>query len=385
VFPAESGFNAFSNHFYRFPISAKIYVQRSVNPIVLERILGYRCVRESGLYQKVGGNNVKCLLCHRNCLVKEGWYGFCKTRVNVNGKLYTLVYGDISSLSLNPIEKKPFYHFFPGSEALTVGTWCCNFTCPWCQNFLISKTCPKPESSNYISPEDLVEKACSLRSQGTSFSFNEPTLLYEYALDVFPLAHKKGLYNTYVSNGYMTDKALTSLKECGLDAIKFDVKGSSEVVRRYCGAEISHVWHNVNLAKRLGLHVELVNLVIPTVNDGEDVIKEVVENTLKFADELTPLHFTRFFPSYKMIDVEPTPVSTLEKAYDIAKEMGVKYVYLGNVPSHRYENTYCHNCGKLLVERSGFTVFKIHTTNGRCPKCNVEVPIIENLSFNQTT
>ncbi|MEM3403363.1 MAG: AmmeMemoRadiSam system radical SAM enzyme [Nitrososphaeria archaeon] len=349
----------------------------------MEKILGYRCVREGRLYQKMGDNGVKCLLCHRACFIKENGHGFCRTRTNIGGKLYTLVYGDISSLSLNPIEKKPFYHFFPGSEALTIGTWSCNFICPWCQNFSISRVYPKPQSSNYISPEDLVERAYSLRSQGTSFSFNEPTLLFEYALDVFPLAHKKKLYNTYVSNGYMSDKALIYLKEFGLDAIKFDIKGDLEVVRRYCDADLGHIWGNVKLAKRLGLHVELVNLIIPTVNDGEDIIKDVVEGFLKYAGEMTPLHFTRFFPSYKMSDVKPTPVSTLEKAYEIAKKMGIKYVYLGNVPGHRYENTYCHNCGKLLLERSGFAIFKNRLSDGRCPNCNTKVPIIEYLPFDQ--
>jgi pyruvate formate lyase activating enzyme len=337
----------------------------------------HRSVSESRLYQKVDKDNVRCLLCHRNCIIAENRVGFCKTRKNIGGRLYTLVYGDISSISVNPIEKKPFYHFHPGSEALTVGTWSCNFTCPWCQNFMLSKVEPDPTRAVHIPPEELVRKACVLRCKGTSFSFNEPTLLFEYALDVFPLAHKRGLYNTYVSNGYMTREALEALAAAGLDAIKFDIKGTSDVVKKYCGADIEHIWDNVRLARELGLHIELVNLIIPGLNDGENMLKEVIRNALNYGGEYTPLHFTRFFPSYKLIDREPTPISTLERAYELAKRVGLKYVYLGNVPGHQYESTYCHNCGTLLIDRAGFEIFKYNLNKGRCLKCNTKIPIVQ--------
>jgi len=337
----------------------------------------YKSVVESRLYERQGRSSVKCLLCHRNCVIEESRYGFCKTRRNIKGTLYTIVYGDISSISVNPIEKKPFYHFHPGSEAFTVGTWGCNSTCPWCQNFLLSKVEPDPAKAVYIPPEELVKKACFSRCQGTSFSFNEPTLLFEYALDVFPLAHEKKLYNTYITNGYMTREALKALAKAGLDAIKFDIKGDSEIVRKYCGIDIKYVWDNVKLAKELGLHVELVNLIIPGLNDGENVLKEVIEKTIILAGEYTPLHFTRFFPSYKFIDSEPTQIGTLERAYELAKHVGLKYVYLGNVPGHQYESTYCHSCGTLLIDRGGFEVFKNNLNKGRCPKCNTKIPIIQ--------
>jgi len=337
----------------------------------------YKSVREGRLYEKLSGSNVRCLLCHKNCVIGENCYGFCKTRKNIRGKLYTMVYGDISSISVNLIEKKPFYHFHPGSEALTVDTWGCNFNCPWCQNFLLSKAEPDPVKASYVSPEDLVKRACLSRCQGTSFSFNEPTLLFEYALDVFPLAREKKLYNTYVSNGYMTEEALKALAKVGLDAIKYDIKGSSEVVRRYCGTDVEHIWDNVKLARELGLHVELVNLVIPGLNDDENVLKEVAENAINFAGEYTPLHFTRFLPSYQMTDREPTQIGTLERAYELAKHAGLKYVYLGNVPGHQYGSTYCHACGTLLIDRGGFEVFKYNLDRGRCPNCNVKIPIVQ--------
>ncbi|MGQ9782184.1 MAG: AmmeMemoRadiSam system radical SAM enzyme [Nitrososphaeria archaeon] len=336
----------------------------------------FKSVKEARLYEKLNTGEVRCLLCHRKCLIRQNQYGFCGTRKNFEGKLYTIVYGDISSISVNPIEKKPFFHFHPGSRALTVGTWSCNFTCAWCQNFHLSKNKPDPRQATYIPPRELVKKALSTRCHGISFSFNEPTLMFEYALEVFPLAHEKGLYNTYVSNGYMTEQALRALAEVGLDAIKFDVKGDSKVVERYCGADIRHVWENIKLARELGLHVELVNLVIPDLNDGEDILREVAEHAIKFAGDYTPLHYTRFFPSYKMIDRGPTEVQTLERAYKIAREVGLKYVYLGNVPGHVYENTYCHSCGALLIKRLGFKISKFDVDNRRCPRCGVEVPII---------
>ena len=291
--------------------------------------------------------------------------------------LFTLVYGDISSISANPIEKKPFFHFWPGSYALTIGTWGCNFSCPWCQNWEISKYPPNPDSTNYISPERLVEMAIEDKCQGLSVSFNEPTLLLEYSLDLFPLAQGKGLYNTYVSNGYMTLKALKALREAGMDAIKFDLKGTPEIYETYCGAKADVVWRNIAEAKRLGMHVEVVALLIPGVNDSESQIAEISRRLKEAAGPGTPFHFTRFHPSYKMTDRSSTPIRTLERAHEIAKEEGLLYVYIGNVPGHRFENTYCHNCGALLVQRYGFSIADYSILkDGECPKCRNSVPIV---------
>jgi len=234
--------------------------------------------------------------------------------MNIEGKLYTLVYGDISSISANPIEKKPFFHFWPGSWALTIGTWSCNFTCPWCQNYNISKVAPQPSKANYVDPETFVKMIGYERCQGSSISFNEPTMLFEYSLNVFPLAHAKRLYNTFVSNGYMTLEALRMLRDAGMDAIKFDIKGDEEAVQKYCGADVNIVWRNVREAKRLGMHVEVVTLVIPRVNDDADCIREIARRHLKEAGNEFPLHFSQFYPKYKMIDRPRTPVETLEKA-----------------------------------------------------------------------
>ena len=196
-----------------------------------QQYLGLPTVRKTSLAQQLNGSSVECLVCERRCKIARGGKGFCKTKMNIDGVLHTLVYGDISSISANPIEKKPFFHFYPGSQALTVGTYGCNFLCPWCQNWEISKSEPDPPRASYLSPQDFVRMAVQEGCQGSSISFNEPTLLFEYALDLFPLCREMGLYNTFVSNGYMTLPALESLKEAGLDAIKFDVKGDKESVR----------------------------------------------------------------------------------------------------------------------------------------------------------
>ena len=339
-------------------------------------------VRLAALWEKLDGNDVRCGVCERRCLISPEQVGFCKTRMNIRGELYTVVYGDITSLAANPIEKKPFFHFWPGSHALTIGTWSCNFTCPWCQNWDISKYEPHPLDANYISPEKLVNLTCTEKCQGTSISFNEPTLLLEYSLDLFPLARRRGLYNTYVSNGYMTTEALSLLKRAGIDAIKFDVKGSGEAVKKYCGADVDVVWRNIGEAKRLGLHVEVVFLMIPSVNDDESTIRDVAARHLKEAGLDTPLHFTQFYPTYQMIDRSVTSVQALEKAHKMSREMGVRYVYIGNVLGHKFENTYCPRCENTLIKRHGFDIVKIFLTEqSSCPKCGESIPIIRSSSI----
>ncbi len=341
------------------------------------KLLTYPSVKESLLYVGVGKDSLRCGICERRCTIPPGQVGFCQTRMNVEGELYTLVYGDVSSVSVNPIEKKPFFHFWPGSWALTIGTWSCNFTCPWCQNYDISKVGPQPSKATYVDPETFVKMIGHERCQGCSISFNEPTMLFEYSLNVFPLAHEKGWYNTFVSNGYMTREALRMLREAGMDAIKFDVKGDEEAVRKYCGADVNIVWRNVGQAKRLGMHVEVVTLVIPGINDDDDCLKKIARRHVKEAGPASPLHFSQFHPTYQMMDKPRTPVETLEKAHRIATEEGIQYVYAGNVPGHRLENTYCPACGELLIERFGFSVTKYRISqNKRCPKCGLEIPII---------
>jgi pyruvate formate lyase activating enzyme len=333
-------------------------------------------IKEAILYEKLGKGLVRCGTCERFCEIAEDKFGFCRTRKNVDGKLYTTVYGDISSVSANPIEKKPFFHFYPGSTALTVGTWSCNFTCPWCQNWELSKSYPDTNRGTYVSPPEFIRAMKRYDCQGTSISFNEPTILLEYALDVFDLAREEAYYNTYVSNGYMSKDSLSLLARHGLDAMNIDVKGDSKAVKRYCNADVDSVWRNAVRAKRLGIHIEITTLVIPGVNDDHECLREMAKRTRSELGRDTPWHLTGYHPAYRF-DAPPTPVKTLEKGRDIAMAEGLPYVYMGNVPGHPYENTYCPNCNKLLVERHIFDIKAYHITAQKtCPGCNEAIPIV---------
>lgn len=334
-------------------------------------------VKEAVFYEKLSNGKVRCSLCERRCEIAEGAKGFCKTRMNIGGKLYCLVYGDVSAVESRPIEIKPFFHYWPGSTALTFSTWSCNFDCVWCQNFRLSKREPQPTKALYYSPEHIVELAVCNNDSGLCGSFQEPTLLSEWVIPVFKLAKSRGLrYCCFVSNGYMTLEVLRALWEAGMDGLKVDVKGGSETYGKYCGgASVDKVWRNASEAKRLGLHVEIVNLVVAGVNDDEEALKSLITRHLKEVGAEAPLHFTRYFPAYKFSN-PATRVEVLERAYKMARKMGVLYPYVGNVAGHRYENTYCPYCGEKLIGRYGTFVVKYAVTeNKKCPRCGTRVPI----------
>jgi pyruvate formate lyase activating enzyme len=318
------------------------------------------------------GDKVRCLTCERRCLLSEGVVGWCRTRRNSGGTIYTLIYGNVSSLSANPIEKKPLYHFYPGSVALTAGSWSCNFACPWCQNYEISKSPPRP--GRYLSPEEFVRMAVERGCQGTSISFNEPTLSLEWSLDVFRLAREQALYNTYVTNGYMSDRALALLIEAGLDAMNVDVKGDAVAVREFCQAEVEIVWRNCITARQAGVWLELTTLVIPGVNDDPTALRGIARRIVTDLDTDIPWHLSAYFPAYRF-DAPPTPVATLELAREIGQQEGLRYVYIGNVMGHRAQNTYCPQCGTCLIERWGLGVESIHLEeDGKCPYCGQIIP-----------
>jgi len=297
--------------------------------------------------------------------------------MNVEGKLFTLVYGDLSAMESRPIEIKPFFHYWPGSTSLTVSTWSCNFRCPWCQNSHLSRTLPDPFKAAYVEPSRVVELALAGGDRGVCVSFQEPTLLADYALDLFQLASSKGLYCCFVSNGYMTLKFMELLKRSGLDGMKIDVKGGRDVYQRYLGGlDLDVVWRNAREAKRLGIHVEIVNLVITAVNDNESDFEDLARRHLKELGEDTPLHFTRYYPAHEFHN-PPTDVNRLEVARDIAASTGVRYSYVGNVPGHPYENTYCPACGRELIRRLGYAVLRYDVTaEKRCPSCGIGITIV---------
>jgi pyruvate formate lyase activating enzyme len=321
--------------------------------------------------QESTDDDVRCLTCERQCVIAEGERGWCGTRENHGGTLYTLIYGAVSSLSCNPIEKKPLYHFYPGSVALTAGSWSCNFDCPWCQNWHISK---RVDCDNrFMAPEEFVQRAQQQGCQGTSISFNEPTLSLEWSLDVFPLAREAGLYNTYVTNGYMTEEALQLLIEAGLDAMNVDVKGDRAAMKQYCRADVDVVWRNCQFASQSGVWIEITTLVVPGVNDTEDTLRTVAHRIVDEIGPDTPWHVSRYFPAYRF-ERNPTPVSTLERAREIGTEAGLRYVYLGNVPHHGGEDTICPECGRILLKRDGFRSSSCDVTSkGRCPRCGQKI------------
>ncbi|MEM4156128.1 MAG: radical SAM protein [Archaeoglobaceae archaeon] len=325
-------------------------------------------MKEARLYRKFG-DHVVCQLCHRFCKIKEGGCGFCRIRRNIGGKLFTISYGKISFIESRPIEIKPFFHFKPGSTSMTFAGYSCNFECPWCQNWMISRALP---SGPEITPEFITEKAFENRDLSVCASLNEPTLLFEFLLEVFRISKQRGLLTTLVSNGYMSILALKELRKVGLDALKVDVKGGEGVYSNYLSAKARNVWRVVNKALKLGIHVEIVNLLVTNVSDSEDSLREVIENHLNFAGADVPIHFTRYFPAH-LFKERATDIQKLEMAVEMAKKEGIEFVYIGNVPGHRAENTFCPNCGKLLIRRFSYKVLDNRIKEGRCSYCNEEL------------
>jgi pyruvate formate lyase activating enzyme len=339
------------------------------------------CVREAYLYDALEGGKVRCNTCNRRCIIPAGELGFCETRKNWRGNLYTLEYGLVSSLTVNPIEKKPLFHFWPGSTFMTVGSWSCTFTCPWCQNYRLSKCSPEVgrDQSSVLSPEALVDLTLQRGCKGTSMSFSEPTTFLEYSVDVFKRAKRKNLYNTVITNGYFTSEALDLFLKAGADAFNIDIKGGLDAVKRYCKADGEHVWQNAIQARRKGAWVELTTLVIPGVNDDEGGLREIAQRIRRDIGPETPWHVSRYFPHYQFTTPQ-TPMSTLQKAYTIGKEEGLRFVYVGNVPGHPYEDTFCPSCGELLIDRRGLTISDNNLADNHCPECGEAIPIIGEIS-----
>jgi pyruvate formate lyase activating enzyme len=324
-------------------------------------------IRKALLQETVEGK-ARCKTCERQCEIAPGGLGWCKTRRNQDGILVTQTYGAVSSIAVNPIEKKPFYHFYPGTSNLTAGSWSCNFACPWCQNWDISKTIP-PYRGSFLSAEEFVEVAVREKCSGTSISFNEPTLSLEWSLDVFRLARLRNLYNTYVTNGYMTAEALSMLIEAGLDAMNVDVKGDASAVQKFCGGiDEEKIWARCRVARSRQVHLEITTLVIPGVNDSNEALEYIAQRIVEEIGRDAPWHVTAYRPAYKF-SAPATPISTLERAHRIGKASGLEYVYAGNVPGHHDDNTYCPQCDSLLIRRFGFDVIKNLLHEGCCPSC----------------
>ena len=329
--------------------------------------------KEALLYEKLNGD-VKCNLCAHRCRIKDGKRGICGVREHRGGKLYSLVYSKAIASHVDPIEKKPFFHFHPGSESFSIATAGCNFKCKHCQNADISQITKHNEriSGEFLPPKKVVELAKKDGTQGISYTYTEPTIFFEYAYDTAILAKKENLYNNFVTNGYMTAEALNMISPY-LDAANVDVKAFTEkFYSEVCGAKLEPVLESIKLMKKLGIWVEITTLIIPTLNDSEDELRQLAE-FIKNLDAGIPWHVSRFHPYYKMNDLPPTPVETLVRAREIGLEAGLRYVYTGNIPGDKGENTYCYNCGKLLIKRFGFSVLENKIENSRCYNCGVKI------------
>jgi len=332
----------------------------------------HKALFQKPLPQKIA----QCGLCRRECKIPEGKTGFCGVRKNVEGKLYSLVYGKTITASIDPIEKKPFFNFRPGSQCLGISTYGCNFSCKHCQNWQISQQRSEQEIFKvpFTGPEEIIQQALSAEAQGIAYTYTEPTIFAEYALDTMKLAHKKGLYNVWVSNGYMSKECIAEIAPF-LDAINIDLKGNARFYKEVCGnADIKYVKENIRAFHKKGIHVEVTNLVVPGFNDSDKDFKEVSEFISSLSPK-TPLHFTRFHPDYRLDYLPPTDLGKLQRAKELALEAGLKYVYLGNLLEE--EDTLCPNCGSILIKRIGFSSqTKGLEEGGKCKKCGEKTGVI---------
>lgn len=322
-------------------------------------------MKEALFYKKLK-NKVQCHTCPRNCIILEGHRGFCRVRENRENRLYSLVYAKPCSVNIDPIEKKPLYHFFPSHKSLSVATIGCNLACKHCQNWEISQASPESFPTEEITPEQLVNMALKERYKSISYTYTEPSVFYEYVLDTARLAKKNGIKNVIVSNGFINQEPLD--KWCRyIDAANIDLKFFDDKLYR----EITTAWLDPILETIKTLHkkkvwLEITNLIIPTLNDKPKMIENMCRWIVENIGTSYPLHFTAFYPHYKLANLPPTPEEILIKARDIAKKNGLKYVYIGNLPSCEANNTYCPKCNRLLIERSGFSVIQDNIQKGKC-------------------
>lgn len=333
-----------------------------------------KSLKDAMFYRRLNNDHVQCVLCPRRCIIPEGGRSFCRNKENRSGKLYTLVYGKSCAINMTGPENAPLYHFVPGHERLALAAVGCNFRCRYCQNWQISQA--RTEKNGYydLPPKEAVELALKKGAKSISFTYTEPIVSYEYVHDISKLATERGLWTSIVSNGYINPDPLRKLLKV-MDAVNIDLKGFSDnFYRCISSAELEPVLGSLKIVKEEKVYLEIVNLVVPTLNDKPDEITQMCTWIRKNLGDEVPLHFTRFFPDYRLTNLPPTPVKTLETAMAIARDAGIKYVYIGNVPGHDADNTYCAKCGKLLVRRHHFAVLESSVVDGSCRFCGENIP-----------
>ena len=327
-------------------------------------------IKEAMLWSPAGDGKVACALCAHRCLIAPSKTGVCAVRRNRDGRLETLVYGEVIAAHVDPIEKKPLYHFLPGSKALSIATPGCNFRCGFCQNWQISQA-PRREGGAIggepFPPEEVVREARAQGCRSISYTYTEPTIFFEYAFDTARLAKEAGLANNFVTNGYMTAEALAAIRPY-LDAANVDLKAFKEgTYQKVCGARLEPVLETIRLMRKLGVWVEVTTLVVPGLNDGDEELRGIAR-FLAGVDPNIPWHISRFHPDFEYTDAPPTPVATLRRAFEAGRSEGLHYIYIGNVAGES-EDTLCPQCGAILIRRRGFSVAANRVAGGACPLC----------------
>jgi pyruvate formate lyase activating enzyme len=330
-------------------------------------------LHEARYYKQLDNNKVQCQMCFRKCIVSEGQRGFCRNKVNLNGKYYSLVYGKPCSLQIDPIEKEPSFHTLPAIRIFCTATASCNNRCKFCHNWQISQRSVE-ETTNYeMSPQQVVDMAKKYDCEAMSFTYSEPTVFYEYMFDIAKIAKESGLRVLYHTNGSINSEPLFALLKY-MDAVTVDLKAFTEkFYREVSSSKLEPVLNTLKNIKKTGVHLEIVNLVIPTLNDNMDDIRRMCVWIRENLCVDTPLHFNRFYPAYKLINLPHTPIKTLEHAREVAVEEGLKYIYIGNAPGHKYNSTFCPKCGKCLIHRTHFAVLENNVQEGKCKFCGEEI------------
>lgn len=320
------------------------------------------------------GKTVKCHLCPRGCQLREGQRGNCRVRINLDGKLKTLVYGKPCTIHIDPIEKKPIFHMYPKSASFSIATAGCNLHCRFCQNWQISQVEPEKTKNYDLPPEEAVEYALKYKCKTIAYTYSEPIIFYEYMVDTCKVAHQKGIKNIMVTAGYIETEPLLEL--CPLiDGANVDLKGITEkYYRDICFGTLAPVQRCIKIMRQKGVWVEITNLIVPTLNDKEEDVSRLIDWVLDNVGPEVPLHFSRFWPQYQLKNLPPTPEKTLDMAWQMARAKGVHYTYVGNVPGHEGNNTYCPKDGKLLVRRVGYSMLEYNIVDGKCKFCGHKIP-----------
>jgi len=333
-------------------------------------------LKEASLYEKLEDGSVKCRLCSQACTIPEGKRGFCMVRENRGGKLYSLVYGKLPAAHIDPIEKKPLYHFLPGSRSYSIATVGCNFRCTFCQNWDISQM-PRDKGGLIVGddwePEDVVKEAKKNKCASISYTYTEPTIFFEFARDVGKKAKREGIKSVYVTNGFMTREAIDAMAPW-LSVANVDIKAfTNNFYRKICGGRLQPVLDACKYMKKKGIWVEITTLIIPGKNDSDEELKGIAGFIAKELDVDTPWHLSAFHPDYKMLDVGSTPAKTLLKARKIGEKAGLHYIYIGNIQGEGLGDTHCPKCGEIVIKRAYMELLENRLRNGKCPKCGEEI------------